>query len=81
MTDLTKEDADFLKEYIEKEEWRIDKYGGDDDLEDIGFEEDEAFLERNERFESDYRFRFQVLIISGAAMVTDWLFRSPGLRT
>jgi len=48
MTDLTKEDADFLREYIEKEEWRIDKYG-DDDLEDIGFEEDEAFLERNER--------------------------------
>ena len=61
VSDLKAEDAAFLKEYIEKEEWRIDKWGADDELDDeIEFDQDEAYLEQGAKFEADYNFRFEV---------------------
>lgn len=58
---MNREDAAFLKEYIQNEEWRLDKWGEDEEMEDdIDIDEDEAYLERQAKFESDYNHRFEV---------------------
>eukprot|EP00210_Caulerpa_lentillifera_P001756 g1686.t1 len=57
-TELKPEDAEFLKNYIEQEEWRVDNRSSDGDL-DEHLQEDEEYLENEARFEADYNFRFE----------------------